>query len=238
MFATDWMAVGLTGAWVVLKLAVAWRPVGRCSGFVGAADHDRLAGRRTGVRCGRGAIPKRCHKAARRIAGRMRWASGRPGLRLCLGCSSVRQGFRQGPLSGGHIKTQTVGPQCLVLPSSRALRYPGLRCARRGRRVEWGYGHRKQFDHLYGGKVVENIVQAVARDILWWQWAQMAEAIARRSGRLVLRVHYELVVGCPAAEAEPVRELMAAGLQRSPDWMHGLPVEGGVKVGRSWGSAK
>ena len=68
----------------------------------------------------------------------------------------------------------------------------------------------------YGGKLVENITQAVARDCL-------AEAIMRLEAAgypVVFHVHDEVVIDCPEdrAKLEDVVEIMA----KPPAWAEGL----------------
>ncbi len=79
-------------------------------------------------------------------------------------------------------------------------------------------GFQKQ--HTYGGKLVENITQAVARDI-------MAEAMLRVEEYgfpIVLSVHDELVTLCPDND-----NFTEAGLSKImcklPEWATGLPVD-------------
>jgi DNA polymerase len=68
----------------------------------------------------------------------------------------------------------------------------------------------------YGGRLVENATQAVARDVL-------AEALVRlheRGYTVVGHVHDEILVEEPA-ELEAVRRIMVA----SPPWAKGLPLD-------------
>jgi DNA polymerase len=116
------------------------------------------------------------------------------------------------------------------LPSGRALYYydPILRSSR----TPWGdlkqviffmgTGLNKQWSlqNTYGGKLVENITQAIARDL-------MAEAMlaADESGvyDVLLSVHDELIaeVDCGKGSVEEFEELMA----QTPPWADGCPVK-------------
>ena len=75
--------------------------------------------------------------------------------------------------------------------------------------------------------MVENSVQAIARDI-------MIEAALRiddlQLGELVLSVHDELVFEVPIDEAETRSKLIAVEINRRPTWALDLPVasSGGV----------
>ena len=70
----------------------------------------------------------------------------------------------------------------------------------------------------YGGKLSENVTQAICRDLL-------AEAIKRCEARgydVVLHVHDEIVVEVPAGDRRlPEFEALCAD---TSDWAEGLPV--------------
>jgi len=75
----------------------------------------------------------------------------------------------------------------IVLPSGLSLRYPNLKGAPDAKgRMQWAYGDDKK---LYGGKLTENIVQAVARCV-------MTDGMLRIQKRYqcALTVHDEVVV--------------------------------------------
>ena len=81
--------------------------------------------------------------------------------------------------------------------------------------------------NTYGGKLVENCVQATARDIL-------AEAIFRveRAGyAVVMHVHDELVAELPdGGSLEEFSSLMA----HKPDWAKNIPLAAHGWVGRRY----
>ncbi len=117
------------------------------------------------------------------------------------------------------------------LPSGRRLAYygPEVRYERnrwgekRPALYHWGVDSLSKkwvFDHTYGGKISENVVSAIARDI-------MAEAMLRiaatKTWDLVLTVHDELV-----AERLEWRSSVAEFIklmERLPIWAPGLPVK-------------
>jgi DNA polymerase len=87
----------------------------------------------------------------------------------------------------------------------------------------------------YGGRLVENIVQAVARDVM--AEAMLALSFARRIGRghnggppmdvpvLIGTVHDELLGEAPAAPANAALQTMLTALRTTPAWAPGLPVD-------------
>lgn len=68
----------------------------------------------------------------------------------------------------------------------------------------------------YGGKLTENIVQAVARDLLTFGMHQ----VDRAGYRIVMHVHDEIVVETATATVDEICKLMST----APDWAAGLPL--------------
>lgn len=114
------------------------------------------------------------------------------------------------------------------LPSGRSLCYFGARLkdGQYGDQIVYkgvNQTTKKWEDtETYGGKLVENIVQGIARDCL-------AEAMLRVAGmgyQIVMHVHDEMIVDMPAKTAADnlriVNELMGTPI----DWAPGLPLKG------------
>lgn len=109
----------------------------------------------------------------------------------------------------------------IQLPSGRHLAYARvkLEAGDYGDKLTYeGQGDRAYFTRLdtYGGKLVENIVQATARDIL-------AEAILRLEEEgfpVVFHVHDECIVESSGTTIEIINNLMA----QAPEWADGLPL--------------
>ena len=81
----------------------------------------------------------------------------------------------------------------------------------------------------YGGKLTENITQAVARDVI----VEAALRVDRADlGDLVLSVHDELVFEVDSEQARRVAPLIQQEIDRRPAWALDLPVasEGGIKT--------
>lgn len=123
----------------------------------------------------------------------------------------------------------------MILPSGRPLAYARPRILEET--MPWGgtkpvlyfdgVGLNRQWSKqtTYGGKLVENLVQAVARDLL-------AEAMLRLNSRgypLILSVHDELVaeVKGPVSSAEEFEQIMC----ELPAWASGCPVDAEGWVG-------
>ena len=114
----------------------------------------------------------------------------------------------------------------ITLPSGRQLAYvqPSLGENRWGGTSinYWGVGNAKKWQKLetYGGKLVENIVQAIARDLLTHALKLLDDA----GHKTVMHVHDEAVIEEPLtspATVESTCSLMAT----PPAWADGLPLD-------------
>lgn len=111
------------------------------------------------------------------------------------------------------------------LPSNRRLVY-------RNPSIRWNPdNHRHQFTYMGGagwslqrawpGKIVENLVQALARDVL----ADHMVALARRRMPLVATVHDELIAEVVDRHADGAYDLMRHVMRTPPAWASDLPMD-------------
>lgn len=117
---------------------------------------------------------------------------------------------------------------CFVLPSGRRIRYPAL--AMQTDR-KWTYMSDRALAYLYGGKAVENIVQAVARDIVMEQTLK----ISKRGYRVVLSAHDEAVMCVPESEAQACLNFALATMRTPPAWALSLPLDAAGGYHKSYG---
>lgn len=82
----------------------------------------------------------------------------------------------------------------------------------------------------YGGSLVENITQAVARDLL----ADLMLRCERQENRVVLHVHDEVVVEVDEGEVDGLLERMERAARIVPWWASGLPIDAEGWVGRRY----
>ena len=129
-------------------------------------------------------------------------------------------------------KCLTFDKEKIVLPSGLALRYPALtgKADEKGR-VQWFYGEDEK--KLYGGKLTENIVQAVARCV-------MTDGMLRIQKRYpcVLTVHDEVVALVPDNEAEEAEKWVLAQMVMEPSYMKGIPLDAESSFAKRYGDAK
>lgn len=112
------------------------------------------------------------------------------------------------------------------LPSGRPVVYDAARATDDGLTYMGTRGE----EHVYGGKLVENAVQALCRDL-------MASALVRceREGlEPVLHVHDEIVCECDEADAARVEASLHAIMLAAPAWAAGLPVDCDGWTGRRY----
>lgn len=108
----------------------------------------------------------------------------------------------------------------IELPSKRRLAYPKAKIGMNrfgGESVVYeGVVVGNKWDKIesYGGKFVENIVQAIARDIL----AEAMMRLEKKGFNIVMHIHDEVVIESDASSVEEINEIMSI----VPSWAHGL----------------
>lgn len=122
----------------------------------------------------------------------------------------------------------------IVLPNTLRLKYRNLRWAQTGTKREIVYDTNKGRavipTRIYGGKLVENVCQALARIIIGEQMMMVA-----RRYRVVMTVHDAVGVVAPEAEAEEARAFVEACMRIRPKWATALPLNCESKEGASYG---
>jgi DNA polymerase len=89
-------------------------------------------------------------------------------------------------------------------------------------------------EDLYGGKLLENICQALARVIIM----QAALRISRRDYCFVTQGHDELVFCIPDDQVEDAKRVILQEMARPPAWMPGLPLAVEIKHGPNYGNCE
>lgn len=120
----------------------------------------------------------------------------------------------------------------VVLPSGLCLRYPDLafELDEKGR-LQWFYGENKT--KLYGGKLTENIVQAVARCVMTDGMLRIQERY-----RCVLTVHDEVVVLVPESDVSEALPWVYDQMVADPEYMPGIPLKADIDAAQRYGEAK
>jgi DNA polymerase len=120
--------------------------------------------------------------------------------------------------------------KAIRLPSKLLMRYSDLKFAQTSDGVEFSYQTRKGRTRIYGGKVIENVCQAIARCII----AEQMLNIGLRY-KTVLTVHDAIACIAPAAEVAEAQAYVEECMRWVPAWADGLPVNCESGHGKSYG---
>ena len=137
----------------------------------------------------------------------------------------------------GHNDVLVVhGKDGIELPNGLFVKYDNVRrlTAEVGQKAEMVYDQKKGksilLSRIYGGKLVENVCQALARIIIGEQMLMIA-----RSYRVVMTVHDAIGVIAPTEKAVQARQFVEACMRMRPKWATALPLNCESKIGASYG---
>ena len=116
------------------------------------------------------------------------------------------------------------------LPNGLYIRYPGLHLNTDEDKSRYVYKSRKGPVSIWGGALVENVVQALARIIVGEQMIKINERY-----RVVLTVHDAAVIVVKKEELNAAMEYIVEVMSTPPEWAAGLPVACEAKHGESYG---
>lgn len=117
--------------------------------------------------------------------------------------------------------------QCF-LPSGRRLMYydPKLICDSRNQ-LSFSYRRMANEQDTWFGMLVENVVQAISRDLLVEKMVRLHRVTRELP---VLHVHDEIVIERPAHEAETWKRLLDQVMGEEITWAKGLPLKGDTSI--------
>lgn len=144
-------------------------------------------------------------------------------------------------LSGGYCRfgkegVVEVSKKGFLLPSGLHLMYNNLSVRQEvspngmQKKIYTYDSRREKGIYIYGGKVVENVVQALARCII----AEQMLKIAKRY-RVVLTVHDAIMCLAKDEEVAEAKEYVRQCMTWTPEWATGLPVNCEVGTGKNYG---
>ena len=127
------------------------------------------------------------------------------------------------------------GRRGIRLPNGLYMKYPNLRKMRNEQgKDEYVYDTKKGKavvpNRIYGGKVIENVCQALARIIIGEQMLQVAKKY-----KVVMTVHDAIACVIPEQEAEAGQEYVEMCMKMRPKWAQDLPLSCESGIGRSYG---
>jgi DNA polymerase I-like protein with 3'-5' exonuclease and polymerase domains len=131
----------------------------------------------------------------------------------------------------------------LVMPSNNWMDYPGLKQYRirdykTGQvKTEYRWGQYGE-NYIYGALVIENIVQALSRDIMADMTARIYDEVLESDERIANLVHDEVVCVIREDRVERAKELVREIMSTAPSYCPGLPVNCSIDDAMSYGDAK
>lgn len=130
----------------------------------------------------------------------------------------------------GEHRCLQASPEGIKLPNKMYIRYPELRKDTSEVKSQMIYKSRKGEVSIWGGSVVENVVQALARCVIGEQMLMIAECY-----RPALTVHDAVVCVVPEDEVEEANDFIIKCMNTRPKWALGLPITCESSYGRSYG---
>ena len=132
----------------------------------------------------------------------------------------------------GVLKVE--GQRGISLPNGLYIKYPNLRTQRADGKAEMVYDTKKGKsvipNRIYGGKVVENVCQALARIIVGEQML-----MAAKKYKVAMTVHDAICCVVPEHEAESGKEFVELCMRIRPQWCSELPLNCEAGVAKTYG---
>ena len=127
------------------------------------------------------------------------------------------------------------GKKGIRLPNGLYIKYPNLRKQTNDDgKDEYVYDTKRGKttipNRIYGGKVVENVCQALARIIVGEQMLMIAKKY-----KVVMTVHDAVACIVPNAEAQTGREFVEMAMRMRPKWAQDLPLNCESGIGEAYG---
>jgi DNA polymerase I-like protein with 3'-5' exonuclease and polymerase domains len=134
----------------------------------------------------------------------------------------------------GRAGVLVIDEEGIRLPNGLYIRYPNLRRVGSNNKTEIVYDTKKGKtvipNRIYGGKVVENVCQALARIVIGEQMLMVARRL-----RVVMTVHDAVGAIARVEEADEARKFVEDCMRIRPKWAMGLPLNCESKIGASYG---
>jgi DNA polymerase I-like protein with 3'-5' exonuclease and polymerase domains len=147
--------------------------------------------------------------------------------------NSIKYMYQGSVLQFGRQGVLEVVDGGVRLPSGLVMRYDDLRGEQNEKGVEYTYKTRRGRTRIYGGKVIENVCQGIARCIIGEQMLKIAKRY-----RVVLTVHDSIACCVPYYEADYCKAYVEECMRWTPDWAKGLPVDCEAGIGVNYGDTE
>jgi len=133
-------------------------------------------------------------------------------------------------VSFGNGCVIVAGNKGVLLPNGMYQRYPNLRQVDMDGKYQYVYDAKRGMNKIYGGKLVENICQGLARCIIGEQMIKISQKY-----KVVLTVHDAVACVAKEEEAEEAMAYVIECMKWVPDWAQGLPLNCEAGYGKSYG---
>lgn len=134
------------------------------------------------------------------------------------------------PLGRAGVLEVVPEESAIKLPSGLLMRYDDLKFDQTEKGVEFHYKTRKGRTRIYGGKVIENVCQAIARCIIAEQMLKIGKKY-----KVVLTVHDAIAVCVRECDVDEAQAYVEECMRWVPEWAKGLPVNCESGKGKSYG---
>jgi DNA polymerase len=126
--------------------------------------------------------------------------------------------------------------EAIRLPSGLHLHYHNLRLDLNSN--QWLYDYAGRPKRIYGPKLLENIVQALARIVIMDVMVSLRNRIRGYGAYWVHQVHDELVYIVPNDSVHDFMAILNQAMYVSPKWMPTLPLASEIGYGSNYGDCK
>jgi DNA polymerase len=147
---------------------------------------------------------------------------------MCQRSIDAEQFMEIGPIRFGRER--------MIGPNGLQMNYHNLRYDHAS--MQWLYEYGDVTHKLYGGKLLENIVQFLARIAVMQAAVNLRKKLLTYSCRFVHTSHDELVYIVLDKDVEAVKATLKEEMGRTPAWAPGLPLRASVDSGDTYGDAK
>ena len=149
------------------------------------------------------------------------WGQGNSAIEAMAGNQTIELG------NGSVIVSGNKG---ILMPNGLYQRYPNLRQVDMDGKYQYVYDAKRGMNKIYGGKLVENICQGLARCIIGEQMLKISNKY-----RVVLTVHDAVACIVKEEEAQEAMAYVTECMQWVPDWATGLPLNCEAGFGKTYG---
>ena len=136
-------------------------------------------------------------------------------------------------LGRGKVLITVPKENAIRLPSGLLMRYEGLDYEIGEKGEDFSYQTRRGRTRIYGGKVVENVCQAIARCIIGEQMLEI-----NKKHRAVLTVHDSIVCCVKDEEVTDAQKYIEECMRWTPEWADGLPINCESGTGKTYGDCE